>query len=213
MRTQDIAINVFYAYSRGRWSSVSKVLVIDTGKYGTLSKLHLSLNRLVTEGIIERAGLPKDHTHFITEDENATVAVRHVLGDGTLSETVSLVAARFIKATWLEHEVAAAEAAAAAERVRDECLQWLAENLEDGREFHDEVVRFAKVAETLGVLSDVKDKGFGDWVPVTAKGLVGTENADRHGHGVERSITLNRAAVQRLAALLETIAVSEEVAA
>lgn len=221
MRTQDIAINGFYAYNRGRWSGVSKVLVIDTGKYGTLSKWHTSLNKRVTSAIIESAGLPEDHTHFITEDENATVAIRHVHRDGTVGDTVSLVAARHIKSTWLEHEVADAEARAEAQRRAEQREQWTEQNLEDGRVFHDEVLRFAKAAEKARVLFEVKDRGFGDYSPVDAIGIVEVQNADRHGLGTSRSVTLNRQAVQRLTALLETLdvdpttlwTVTEEVAA
>ena len=219
MKNADIAIGGFYAYNRGRYGA-SKVVAIDTGKYGRLAKWHPTLNRGAYAGITERAGLTDD-AKFIVSDENATVAVRYVSGDGSLGETVSLVAARYIKSTWLDYEVADAEARAAAERRAKERNYWLESNAEDGREFHAEVLRFANAAEKARVVFEVKDRGFGNYAPIDAIGISNVDNANADGRGTSRSVTLNRQAVQRLTALLESLdvdpetlwTVSEEVAA
>jgi hypothetical protein len=220
VKKTDIAVNGYYAYARGRYSAASKVRVADVGKYGRLTKyIGDTLNRGTYRAICERAGLAED-TRFIVADENATVAVQYVDREGVLSGTVHLVAARHLRSSWLDHEVEEAERRAEQQRRAAERDQWLANNIADGIEFHAEVLRFAKAAENARVLFDVKDRGFGTYAPIDAIGIIEVNNASADGRGTTRSVTLNRQAVQRLTALLESLDVDpttlwtvEEVAA
>lgn len=208
MKKADIAVGGFYAYERNRYGA-TKAVVVDTGNYGRLAKHHSTLNRSAYAAVCERAGL-NTATHFHVADENATVAIQTVNRDGALSDMVTFTSARFIKSTWLEHEVAQAEARAAAERRSTEREAYVKKNVEDGREFHLEVLRFAEAAEKARVVFEVKDRGFDAYNCVDAIGIAEVSNSNRHGVGNARSVTLNRQAVNRLTALLESLDVDPE---
>lgn len=200
MRKSDIIVGERYAYTRNKYGGAAQVLVVATGDFGYLSKWH----RPASAGAIRTAaGLPDD-AYVAVKDENASVAIRSVLRHGSLEPGVTLVSARFIKRTWTEQaEVNAANAAR-----REEQLERAAHdrevNIAHGQAFHAEALEFLTIAESLGIVSDVTDNGFGGFRPLLGTGFQ-VNNSTGDGIGWQREVTLSREAVGRLVPLLAAV--------
>lgn len=205
MKRSEIAVNGLYAYARRpQLGGATKVEVVDTGDYGRLAKWHSTLNTNAYKAIRDRAGLTDD-IFFDVGDENGTVAIREIRRDGTKADRVSIVASRFIQSSWLDHEVKVAEREAYERQLAAAREAAAAKASVDRAEFHEDVLRFAKVAESLGILGEVTDNGvdyFGR--SVAAPGLADIVNAS--GGGRTRQAGLTHDAIVRLTAVLESVA-------
>jgi hypothetical protein len=213
MRKSDIVIGGRYAYLRNKWGAASEVSVVHTGDYGTLSKW---LTPRWAGAIRIAAGLPDD-AYVKVEDENAGVAIRRVLRDGTLEGSVFLVSPRFIKRTWAEQQEQDRVNAARWEEHKKRAAHDREVNVAHGQAFHAEAAEFLQIAEALGIVSGVQDHGFGGFRTFSGSGF-SVKNSYADGYGYERNVTLTRDAISRLAPLLAAaqrlgLHLTEEVAA